>query len=77
MKVVRLVMVLWPYWAAAVCGAVSDTRPAGPHGLLPSGDRDYIDVTITGLHYEPVQHRYKGGPDEGAGQRGEQVRGDQ
>jgi hypothetical protein len=43
---------------------------------LPGGDLDYIDVTITDLHYDTAPRRNRR-LDEDAGLRGEQVRGDQ
>ena len=38
---------------------------------LPSGDLEYIDVTVTDLHFDTGAQRRRGGPDEGAGLRGQ------
>jgi len=38
---------------------------------LPDGDLDYIDVTVTDLHYDTGAAAPEGGPDEGAGLCGE------
>ena len=38
---------------------------------LPGRDLEYIDVTITDLHYDTGAAAPEGGPDEGAGMRGE------
>jgi len=43
---------------------------------LPGGDLDYIEVTITDLHYDTAPGRNRW-PGDGAGLRGEQARGDQ
>ncbi len=38
---------------------------------LPGGDLEYIDVALTDLHYDSGSVPPEGGPDEGAGLRGE------
>lgn len=38
---------------------------------LSGGDLEYIDVTLTGLHYNTGPTPPEGGPDEGTGQLGE------
>jgi hypothetical protein len=38
---------------------------------LTGGDLEYVDVTITDLHYDTGAARRSGGPDEGASQRSE------
>jgi hypothetical protein len=59
---------------------VSSTASGSPRGKAiyqPGRDLDYIDVTLTGLHYDTGAALQEGRPDEGASLRGEQVRGDQ
>jgi Family of unknown function (DUF6544) len=42
---------------------------------LPGGDLEYIEVTLTGLHYDTGAAPQGGRHDEGTGQRGHQIRG--